>query len=217
MYAQRILSSGSFGSAAALRPSSLQRSVRAVRSVRAAHTVRVVLRENNDSKIGKGLAGEIVSVKAGYMRNHLYQKKIAVYATPHNIKTYARDLEQSDEDIAALKLAEEEEKKASEGLKALTGAEINEHAILSGYLKGKVLKIKRQATDSESDKILKTGSVNELVIRKKLSSQMKLDLEEMEGLEIGEDVDLGVLGEFECNIVLSSGLKTPLNVSVVRR
>mmetsp|Transcript_25395 Transcript_25395/g.47723 ORF Transcript_25395/g.47723 Transcript_25395/m.47723 type:complete len:239 (-) Transcript_25395:23-739(-) len=184
--------------------------------IRAAHTVRVVLKENNDSKVGKGLAGDVVTVKAGYMRNYLYQQKIAVYATPHNIKTYARSTD-SEEDLKALKEAEEEEKKAMEGGRALTGAEIGQHAVLEKYMKGKVLKIKRQAVDNESDKILKADSVNDGVLRKKLSKQMKLVLEDTESLEIPKDVDLSVLGDFECKIVLESGLKVPLNVSVVRR
>ncbi|GMH81884.1 hypothetical protein TrVE_jg5393 [Triparma verrucosa] len=184
--------------------------------IRAAHTVRVVLKENNDSKVGKGLAGDIVTVKAGYMRNYLYQQKIAVYATPHNIKTYARSTD-SEEDLKALKEAEEEEKKAMEGGRALTGAEIGQHAVLEKYMKGKVLKIKRQAVDNESDKILKADSVNDGVLRKKLSKQMKLVLEDTESLEIPKDVDLSALGDFECKIVLESGLKVPFNVSVVRR
>ena len=73
------------------------------------------------------------------------------------------------------------------------------------------------AVDNESDKILKADSVNDGVLRKKLSKQMKLVLEDTESLEIPKDVDLSALGDFECKIVLESGLKVPFNVSVVRR
>lgn len=47
--------------------------------------MRVILREDMPSL---GEAGEVVDVKAGYARNFLIPKKLAMEATPGNLKTY---------------------------------------------------------------------------------------------------------------------------------
>eukprot|EP01084_Bolivina_argentea_P160815 279998_1 len=47
--------------------------------------VRVVLREDLE---GKGKKGEVIEVKPGFARNHLYPTRRAVYATPENVEMY---------------------------------------------------------------------------------------------------------------------------------
>lgn len=47
-------------------------------TVRAAHTVNMLLKQNVD-RLGR--PGDVVTVKAGYARNYLYPQKLAVYAT----------------------------------------------------------------------------------------------------------------------------------------
>ncbi len=46
-------------------------------------TTNVLLREDVDNL---GVRGEIVRVKAGYARNYLLPRKLAVEATPGNVK-----------------------------------------------------------------------------------------------------------------------------------
>lgn len=54
--------------------------------VRWGRTVRIILQ--NDLPSGKGYAGDVMEVKAGYARNHLIPQKIAYYATPENFERF---------------------------------------------------------------------------------------------------------------------------------
>jgi large subunit ribosomal protein L9 len=68
--------------------------------------MKIILKEDVDTV---GLAGEIVEVKAGYVRNYLIPKKLAVSATPANLKQY-------EEEKRLEKLQSEKEMRSAENL-----------------------------------------------------------------------------------------------------
>ncbi|MBV9209095.1 MAG: 50S ribosomal protein L9 [Acidobacteria bacterium] len=93
-----------------------------------AHT-NVLLREDIDDL---GARGEIVRVKAGYARNYLLPRKLAVQATASNVK-------QIEQERAALLKKEAKERATAEGqaeqMKRLTlnfERKVGEHGILYG-------------------------------------------------------------------------------------
>ena len=93
-----------------------------------AHT-NVLLREDVDDL---GARGEIVRVKAGYARNYLLPRKLAVQATASNVK-------QIEQERAALLKKEAKERASAEGqadqLRKLTLSferKVGEHGILYG-------------------------------------------------------------------------------------
>lgn len=93
-----------------------------------AHT-NVLLREDVDDL---GARGEIVKVKAGYARNYLLPRKLAVVATASNVK-------QIEQERAALLKKEAKEKASAEGQAAQMGAlrlsfarKVGEHGVLYG-------------------------------------------------------------------------------------
>jgi hypothetical protein len=88
------------------------------------HSVKIVLKE--DMPNGKGYAGDIVTVKAGYARNYLVPQKIAFYATADNISKYGSDKSEEDVQKDAAKSAERE-----------ASAEKTAAIILRKYLKEK--------------------------------------------------------------------------------
>ena len=92
-------------------------------------TTTVLLREDVDNL---GARGEIVKVKAGYARNYLLPRKLAVQATAGNVK-------QIEAERAALMKKEAREKGTAEQQAALMGAlrleftrKVGEHGILYG-------------------------------------------------------------------------------------
>jgi large subunit ribosomal protein L9 len=93
-----------------------------------AHT-NVLLREDIDDL---GARGEIVRVKAGYARNYLLPRKLAVEATASNVK-------QIEQERAALLKREANERSTAEGQAQAMGAlrlnferKVGEHGILYG-------------------------------------------------------------------------------------
>ncbi len=89
----------------------------------------VLLREDIDNL---GARGEIVRVKAGYARNYLLPRKLAVQATAGNVK-------QIESERGALMKREATERAAAEGQAGLMGAlalnferKVGEHGILYG-------------------------------------------------------------------------------------
>ena len=92
-------------------------------------TTNVLLREDVDNL---GARGEIVKVKAGYARNFLLPRKLAVEATAGNVK-------QIEAERAALLKKEARERSSAEGQAALLGSvrlnferRVGEHGILYG-------------------------------------------------------------------------------------
>src|ERR687883_35440 len=93
-----------------------------------AHT-NVLLREDVDDL---GARGEIVRVKAGYARNFLLPRKLAVEATPNNVK-------QIEQERAALLKKEAKERATADAQAAQLGKvalnferKVGEHGLLYG-------------------------------------------------------------------------------------
>jgi large subunit ribosomal protein L9 len=80
-----------------------------------AHT-KILLREDIDDL---GVRGDIVRVRAGYARNYLLPRKLAVEATTNNVK-------QIDQERAALRKREANERASAEGQAAKLGAVVFE-------------------------------------------------------------------------------------------
>lgn len=96
-----------------------------------AHTVRIILKE--DLPNGKAYKGEVLTVKAGYARNHLIPGKYALYATPENfvrLNMKDPDLETAEEKAARL---------ARESMSEETAQELKAADILKHYLRNKVV------------------------------------------------------------------------------
>jgi Ribosomal protein L9, N-terminal domain len=100
---------------------------------RCAHSVRIILKE--DLPNGKAYKGEVLTVKAGYARNHLIPGKYALYATPENFEQLNMkdpDLETSEEKAARL---------AQESMSEETAQELKAADILKHYLRNKVVSL----------------------------------------------------------------------------
>lgn len=92
-------------------------------------TTTVLLREDVDNL---GARGEIVKVRAGYARNYLLPRKLAVEATPSNVR-------QIESERAALMKKEARERAMAEGQAKLMGdlrlvfeRKVGEHGLLYG-------------------------------------------------------------------------------------
>lgn len=98
------------------------------------HTVRIILKE--DLPEGRGYSGDVMTVKAGYARNYLVPKKMALYATPENFARLgvadpeAETMEEKRARLAAEAAVEEDEEAAAD----LRAADILKH-----YLRNKVV------------------------------------------------------------------------------
>eukprot|EP00568_Trieres_chinensis_P006216 CAMPEP_0183308010 /NCGR_PEP_ID=MMETSP0160_2-20130417/19689_1 /TAXON_ID=2839 ORGANISM="Odontella Sinensis, Strain Grunow 1884" /NCGR_SAMPLE_ID=MMETSP0160_2 /ASSEMBLY_ACC=CAM_ASM_000250 /LENGTH=263 /DNA_ID=CAMNT_0025471747 /DNA_START=11 /DNA_END=802 /DNA_ORIENTATION=- len=143
------------------------------------HTVRVILKE--DLPDGKGYSGDIMKVRAGYARNYLIPKKMALYAIPENFERLGiKDPEGGTmEERRARKAKLAAEKEAMEGEGA---AEARAADLLRQYLRKKVLKIWRNI-DTNTGKV-HPGLVNHINLRQKISKQLRIDLEDHEMIHI---------------------------------
>lgn len=100
------------------------------------HTVRIILKE--DLPDGRGYSGDVMTVKAGYARNYLVPKKMALYATPENFERLgvtdpeAETIEEKRARLAAEAAAEEDEEAAAD----LRAADLLKH-----YLRNKVVSL----------------------------------------------------------------------------
>ncbi|KAG2386674.1 hypothetical protein C9374_002418 [Naegleria lovaniensis] len=81
-YGKRISSSLSSTNLITLNSSTQQRFVRAVANT------NVIIKKNYNNFV----EGEVIKVKAGFMRNFLYPNKIAIYATEANLKIHNESL-----------------------------------------------------------------------------------------------------------------------------
>lgn len=197
--------------------------------------VRVILKE--DMPNGKNYAGEVVNVKAGYARNLLIPRKIALYAVPSNFERMGMKdpgVETAEEKRARM----EQEKLAEED----GGGAKKEADILRNYLRNKVLTIWRKI-DPNTDQ-MHPGRVTAGNVREKLGIQLKIDLGEDELVhlretpvvghdELGDEevdkiineitteeactVSIRQLGIFVAKISLAGGYVVPLKVSVLKR
>lgn len=159
---------------------------------RQAHNVRVIV--TKDIPENNQYAGETHDVKAGYARNYLLPKKLALYATTDNFRrvgivdpeTLQQKEEVREEDV-------DENVKAAEFLKY--------------YLRNKTLKIWRNVDMTNVTGVsvgertaisIYPGKVTHENVREKLSNQLKIDLDNNEKVQIHpEPISFSLLEEDE--------------------
>ncbi len=146
--------------------------------------MRVILRTDIE-KLGK--LGEVVDVKPGYARNYLLPKKLAMLATPSNLKIFEHEKKKLEEKLNA------------ERFKAKELAEKLEKE-----------KIEIQVRVGEGDKLY--GSVTSSNIVDELAKRgFEIDRKKVE-----LDKPIRSLGEYQIPVKLYPGVVATLNVSVVR-
>ena len=148
-------------------------------SCRWKHTVRVILVD--DLAGGKGYAGEVHSVSAGFARNYLIPGKKALYATPANFRRVGLVDPVLDPAGSIQRPPEEDDQYAKAA------------DFLRYYLRNKVLKLWRNVDTSTSSKAASSGMilmathpgmVDAAAVRQKLSTQLKIDLDEDEWVQL---------------------------------
>lgn len=163
-------------------------------SYRSAHTVRVILTKDIPDK--NQYAGETLTVKAGYARNYLVPKKMALYATPMNFQRVGIEDPELQKTAALLK----EKKNNNNNTTTAESKEKEEDAkaadFLKYYLRNKTLKIWRNVdvvnitggSDSKNMNMdnapIYPGFVDHKNVREKLSKQLKIDLDDHERVQI---------------------------------
>ena len=146
--------------------------------------MRVILRTDIE-KLGK--LGDVVDVKPGYARNYLLPKKLAMLATPSNLKIFEHEKKRLEEKLNA------------ERFKAKELAEKLENE-----------KIEIQVRVGEGDKLY--GSVTSSNIVDELAKRgFEIDRKKVE-----LDKPIRSLGEYQIPVKLYPGVVATLNVSVVR-
>ena len=205
------------------------------------HTVRVIL--TSDLPEGRGYAGEVQKVKAGYARNFLIPLKKALYATPTNFKRAGIP----DPDLILETVAERKARESEESDEDLKAADF-----LRYYLRNKTLTIWRNVDINSSmgggaGTPIHPGVVNQKHVREKFAKQLKIDLEDFEKVQIypelvshseldeegttddvlakmeplkeGEEckVELKTVGEYLVKIHLKGDYSVPLRLAVVKR
>lgn len=135
------------------------------------HTVRVIALE--DLPHGKAYKGDVVTgVKAGYARNYLIPRKLALYATPQNFQR----LQIVDPDD--LDQQQQREATSASAVSTIEDQYLKDADLLKKYLKNKVLQIWRTVDpNSSTEDVLHPGIVTSENLRQKLSKQLKIDLD----------------------------------------
>lgn len=131
-----------------------------------------------DLPFGKAYKGDVLTVKAGYARNHLVPQRLALYATPQNFERLGivdPDFESEEERIARLQ--------RESNMTAAEDKYLKDADVLKKYLRNKVLQIRRNV-DPNSNDALHPGVVTADHIREKLSNQLKIDLDTSEHIHI---------------------------------
>jgi len=136
---------------------------------------------------GLGYSNDIVKVKAGYARNYLIPKGMAIAATETNRKIQAENLKQKS-------FKEEKISKEAETLaKALDG-----------------ITVKIGAKAAESGKIF--GSVNNIQISEAIKEQFKYDIDRKKIIVDGEHIK--ELGTYAAEIRLHRDVNAKINFEV---
>ena len=136
---------------------------------------------------GLGYSNDIVKVKAGYARNYLIPKGMAIAATETNRKIQAENLKQKS-------FKEEKISKEAE--------------ILAKALDGITVKIGAKAADS--GKIF--GSVNNIQIAEAIKEQFKYDIDRKKIIVDGEHIK--ELGTYVAEVSLHKEIKASINFEV---
>lgn len=168
------------------------------------HSVRLIALE--DLPHGKAYKGDVVTVKAGYARNHLVPQKLALYATPQNFERLGiidPDFETEEERIARLQ--------RESNMTATEDRYLKESDLLKKYLKNKVLQLWR-TVDPNSTDTLHPGIVTTDNIRQKLSKQLKIDLDDSEPIHILRNITAAASNDDSGAVTSDSTTTTnPLN------
>ena len=134
-------------------------------------------------------AGEVHDVAAGYARNYLIPKKMAVYATAVNFERCGLiDPEITEKEEAAQQLGDD----VDEDLRAAD--------VLKKYLRNKSVRIIRNV-DLNLPNMCHPGHVNAQNLRDKLSKQLKIDLKEGETIHIRNEPILGLDDKHEAELM----------------
>jgi ribosomal protein L9 len=194
-------------------------------SSRLAHTVPVIL--TADSETAKGYIGDVVKVKAGYMRNFLYPKGLAVYATKENLVSFSKSIAEAKAIAEAEALAAAEKLALEEGTAIggpplkLSDARRREVDDLKRYLQSRVVVIKRACNENN---IIKKGysSIGEEVILEKLLEQHKMKLTDGDSLvmEDGYKVENPEIDEerfWKAKVMMGMGGEVDFRVQIVKR
>jgi ribosomal protein L9 len=200
---------------------------------RFAHSVRVILTHDIGEGEGK-YKGDVVHVRAGFARNHLIPKKLALYATGDNFKRLGMSDPDSETVEERRERLERERQLAEQGGEELRAADLLRH-----YLRNKELKIWRRV-DPSTDAV-HPGMVDHKAVRSKLSKQLNIDLDDHEKVHLSptpvddlkaEDIDAVVkeieteeecavqirqLGDFIAKISLAGGHRVSLKVRILKR
>ena len=136
---------------------------------------------------GLGYSNDIIKVKAGYARNYLIPKGMAIAATETNRKVQAENLKQKS-------FKEEKVRKEAETLaKALDG-----------------ITVKIGAKAAESGKIF--GSVNNIQIAEAIKAQFKYDIDRKKIVVDGDQIK--ELGTYVAEVGLHKEIKASINFEV---
>lgn len=136
---------------------------------------------------GLGFSSDIVKVKAGFARNYLIPKGMAIIATEANRKVQAENLKQKS-------FKEDKVRKEAE--------------ILAKALNGITVKIGAKAADS--GKIF--GSVNNIQIAEAIKDQFKYDIDRKKIIVDGEHIK--ELGTYTAEVGLYKEIKATINFEV---
>ncbi len=146
--------------------------------------MRVILRTDIE-KLGK--LGDVVEVKRGYARNYLIPKRLAMLATPSNIKVFEQERKKLEEKLNAQRF------KAKE-----LAAKLEEQEIKIQVRVGEGDKLYGSVTSSNIVEILKEKGFD--IDRKKIVL----------------DKPIRSLGDYQIPVKLYPGVVATLNVSVVK-
>ncbi|GAB6886657.1 50S ribosomal protein L9 [Desulfothermus okinawensis JCM 13304] len=146
--------------------------------------MRVILRTDIE-KLGK--LGDVVDVKPGYARNYLLPKKLAMLATPSNLKVFEHEKKKLEEKLNAVRFQAKE---------------------LAAKLESEKIEIFVRV--GEGDKLY--GSVTSSNIVDELRKRgFEIDRKKVE-----LDKPIRSLGDYQVPVKLYPGVVATLNVSVVR-
>jgi large subunit ribosomal protein L9 len=149
--------------------------------------VKIILR---DDVRDLGRSGDLVEVKAGYARNYLLPRKLAVPATEGNVKDFRKR-------IAVAKEREERERASATSL--------------ADRLRGQRIVIIHRAAEGGTRL---HGSVTSNEIAQAIQ---KLAGQEIDRRDVDIKQPIRALGEYQVNLKLMKGLSVPLRLLVAER
>jgi len=147
-------------------------------------TTQVILRTDIESL---GRLGDIVKVKAGYARNYLLPKDLAMLATPQNLKLFERQKKKLQEKADAIRFAAQELAEKLQDLEVVIPVRVGEGDKLYGSV----------TVANIADKIAELGI-------------------EVDKRKIVLPDPIRALGEYELEVKLHPDVRTTIKVKVVK-